>query len=161
MSMDVIDSRPVGGPKRLPRCNPQAHARSWLRAMIFGAQLRCPSCGEGHLYEDGRGKVVNYCPHCEEELYHHRASRMAPWFSAFLSAHFAIFAALAAAWLLHPPLWALAVPAMILWVGLTWLLMPPVKGMIVGLQWAFRLHGFQYAAMCKPRHPHKPHQQQT
>jgi len=159
--MEYHDSHPHPGGHVVARSNPAAHARSWLRAMLFGAQLRCPSCGKGHLYEDGRDKVVNYCPHCEEELYHHRASRMAPWFSAFLAAHFVVFLFLSANWLAHPALWVSIPPAALLWAGLTWLLTPHVKGVIVGLQWAFRLYGFQYAAMCKPRHPQAPARRQA
>ena len=31
-------------------------------------------------------------------------------------------------------------------LALTFALMPAVKGAIVGLQWALRMHGFDYAA---------------
>ncbi len=102
-----------------------------------------------------RLRVANYCPHCSEELYHHRANRMTPWFSAFLSAHFVVLAALLVQWVTGIGLWLLILPAIGLWGGLTWLLMPRVKGAVVGLQWAYRMHGFQYAAMCKPRHPRR------
>ena len=150
MSIGLIDSRPQTVQRNVP--NPRAHSRSWLRAMFNGARLRCPSCGEGRLYEEGL-KAVNFCSHCEEELYHHRASRMAPWISAFLAAHVALITAAFVNWLFAPSLLWLALPALPLWAGLTLLMLPSVKGAVIGVQWATRLHGFQYAAMCKPRHP--------
>ncbi len=156
MSMELTDSRLRPVRRETPGSNPEAHARSWPRAMLNGALLRCPSCGEGHLYDGGRLKVVNYCPHCEEELYHHRASRMAPWFSAFLAAHIVVLAAWIISWFAPLSLGWAALPALAVWAGLTWLLLPSVKGAVVGIQWATRMLGFQYAAMCKPRHPH-PH----
>jgi len=155
MSMELSDSRPRTAHKHTLRSNPRAHARSWVRAMLFGAQERCPSCGEGDIYQEGGGmKVVNYCPHCEEELYHHRASGMTPWISAFLAAHVVIITAFIVEWLTNLPLLWVAIPALVSMCLLTALLLPRVKGALVGLQWATRMHGFQYAAMCKPRHPH-------
>ncbi len=155
MTMQLTDSRLQDSRKDNPRGNPRAHSRSASRAMLHGMLLSCPACGEGRLYEDGsRLKVANYCPHCAEELYHHRANRMPPWFSAFLSAHFVVFMALLAEWATGAGLW-LSIPAVLVWGGLTWLFMPRVKGAIVGLQWAYRMHGFQYAAMCKPRQPRR------
>ncbi len=156
MTMQVTDSpsRPMK-PQGAAHANPRAHSRSALRAAFNGALGRCPSCGRGHLYaEGGRLQVVNFCPHCEEELYHHRANRMAPWFSLFLAGHVAVLLALLAEHLFAPGLWS-AAPALVVWGLLTWLLLPAVKGAIVGLQWAWRLYGFQYAAMCKPRHPRR------
>ncbi len=120
--------------------------------MFNGARLRCPACGEGRLFEEGL-KAVNYCPHCEEELYHHRAGRMTPWVSAFLAAHVVVIAVFLVEWLTSLPLVWTVLPALLAWAGLTWAVLPSVKGAIIGVQWATRLHGFQYAAMCKPRHP--------
>jgi len=168
MNVFFGDSRPQGARPARDAAgasvgNPKAHARSGLRAMAHGAMLRCPACGEGHLYEGRNGggnkgkslEVVNYCHSCEEELYHHRADRMAPWFSAFIAANVVLLIAWACSAFCEPPLWAI-VPALIAWGLLARLILPSVKGMIVGLQWAHRLYGFQYAAMCKPRHPHPP-----
>ena len=138
-----------------PGANPPPRRRSWLLAMLRGARCRCPSCGQAHLYAHGLS-VVDRCPSCGAELYHHRADRMGPLFAAFLALNLVIVVSL----ILDQ--WANLQEGSVLFVALAvgissfWLLLPAAKGMIVGLQWAWRLHGFQYAAMCRPRQPAAP-----
>ena len=42
----------------------------------------------------------------------------------------------------RPPLWLHAMIWLPLTVALALLILPPVKGALVGLQWALRMHGF-------------------
>ena len=132
--------------------NPRARGRSWWTALVRGAARCCPACGEGALYAHGL-QVVNYCPVCDEELYHQRADRIGPLFSAFLALNIAALVAFVADLLTAPAIWPLVVAGGIAWIVSFWLLLPVAKGMIIGLQWAWRLHGFQYAAMCRPHRP--------
>ena len=120
--------------------------------MWRGLLRRCPACGHGALF-GSFAKVADYCPHCHEELYHHRSDRMAPWSSAFLSAHVVVLPVLIAEWLWDLPFWQLVLAALPVWAGLSLLLLPSVKGAIVGMQWAARLNGFEYASMCRPDRP--------
>lgn len=115
--------------------------------MLRGARGRCPACGEGRLF--ARLLRVNaHCAHCDEELYHQRADRGAWPIAAFVALQVVMLAVLALQLFgLRLPLLAWAAP----WALLFALLLRPVKGAIIGLQWALRLHGFQYAAMCRPR----------
>jgi len=78
---------------------------------------------------------------------------MAPWSSAFLSAHVVVLPVLIAEWLWDLPFWQLVLAALPVWAGLSLLLLPSVKGAIVGMQWAARLNGFEYASMCRPDRP--------
>ncbi len=123
--------------------------RAWLPAMLRGARGRCPACGGGALFGQLL-QVRERCASCDEELYHQRADRLAWPLAAFVALQVVMLAMLALHLLdLRPPLWTWALP----WVALFALLLRPVKGAVIGLQWALRLHGFQYAAMCRPRRP--------
>jgi hypothetical protein len=56
--------------------------------------------------------------------------------------------------LLHPTDGAAFFAALTVGIAAFWLLLPVTKGALIGLQWAWRLHGFQYAALCRPYPPH-------
>jgi uncharacterized protein (DUF983 family) len=120
--------------------------RSWKQSMLRGAFGRCPNCGRGRLFRAFL-KVADTCPYCGEELFHHRADDAPPYFTIFITGHIIVPAVLVTEKLWHPPLilhftlWTIAT------LVLAFLLMPTVKGAIVGLQWALRMHGFEYAAM--------------
>ncbi len=135
--------------------NPCARGRSWWRAMMRGAAARCPACGRGALYAGGL-QVVNYCDHCREELYHQRAERLGPLFSAFLALNVAALAVFVADIAGDGALWPMIAAGGVTWILFFWLLLPAAKGMVIGLQWTWRLHGFQYAAMCRPHAPSRP-----
>lgn len=125
-----------------------------MKPMVFGADVRplssalskgwrgaCPSCGSGAMF--GRYLKVNHaCGNCGEELHHQRADDAPPYFTMFIVGHLVIPAALLTERLLVPPTWvhmALWIPAAI---GLSLALLPRVKGLLIGFQWANRMHGF-------------------
>ena len=131
----TLDSQPLG---------PADH-RSWKQAMWRGFTCSCPACGKGHMF--GRYlKVAETCDACGEELHHHRADDAPPYFTMFIVGHIVVPLVLvveklwAPPLLLHFTLWTLVT------LALTFALMPAVKGAVVGLQWALRMHGFDYAA---------------
>jgi uncharacterized protein (DUF983 family) len=115
------------------------------RAMLDGLRGRCPACGRGALF--GRYlKVQDACPACGEALHHHRADDAPPYFTILIVGHLIVGGILAVERAFSPPEWLHA----LLWLPLTlalalWLL-PRIKGAIVGLQWAFYMHGFEDAA---------------
>ncbi len=115
--------------------------RSTYQAMRHGAFFRCPSCGKGSLFKSYL-KVQDNCSHCKEELHHHRADDAPPYFTIFIVGHIILplLLAVEATWV--PPLWI----HVALWLPLTLILslslLPVIKGMIVGLQWALFMHGF-------------------
>src|SRR5262245_2766997 len=99
-------------------------------------------------------KVADCCPACGEELHHHRADDAPPYFTIFIVAHIVVPLVLIVERLWHPSLFlhiAIWIPVTL---GLALVLMPAVKGAIVALQWALKMHGFEYsasaAAMSKP-----------
>ena len=119
--------------------------RHVLRALSRGFAQRCPNCGTGALFRRYL-KVADRCPSCGEELHHQRADDAPPYFTIVVVGHVVVGGVLALERAVHPPLWVHAA----IWLPLTLLcsllLLPRIKGAIVGLQWALRMHGFGGAA---------------
>jgi len=125
---------------------PEAHAkpqaeRNTLQAMLRGLRHRCPNCGIGKLYTSYL-KVADRCPNCGEELFHHRADDAPPYFVMLITGHVLVGSVLSLEKWISPPTWAYAVVLGPLVLLLVLTLLPRVKGALVGLQWALRMHGF-------------------
>jgi uncharacterized protein (DUF983 family) len=110
--------------------------------MRRGFMGRCPQCGEGRMFR-AYLKVADVCPVCGEELHHHRADDAPPWLTMLIAGH--VLVALALVFEDYGP----AVPALVevlifgvLTLVLCLALLPRIKGMLIGLQWALRMHGF-------------------
>ena len=119
--------------------------RSWRQAMWRGARGTCPNCGKGHMFAKFL-KVANTCDSCGEELHHHRADDAPPYFTIFIVGHIVVPSVLMVEKLWRPPLAVHFTLWTIVTLALAFALMPIVKGAIVGLQWALRMHGFDYTA---------------
>jgi uncharacterized protein (DUF983 family) len=115
----------------------------WL-AMGRGFRGRCPHCGNGHLFRAFL-KVTDECPACHEDFTPQRADDFPAYLVILIVGHILVPIAL---WVEveYEPSTALQLA---IWVPLTLIsclaLLQPVKGAIVGLQWAFRMHGFGHA----------------
>ena len=110
-------------------------------ALINGLRCRCPQCGEGKLYTRYL-KVTDRCEACNEELYHHRADDGPAYLTILLVAHIIGFA-IHIMWVVwRPEPWVMATVLSVGAVALSLALLPRLKGMIVGIQWARRMHGF-------------------
>jgi uncharacterized protein (DUF983 family) len=120
-------------------------ARSWKQAIWRGFRHTCPQCGKGHMFRKFL-KVADTCDHCGEELHHHQADDAPPYFTMFIVGHIVVPLVLVVERLWHPALWLHFSLWTVVVLALTFALMPAVKGAIVGLQWALRMHGFDYAA---------------
>jgi uncharacterized protein (DUF983 family) len=126
MSVELDDKRP--------------HRDVW-RAMWDGFRERCPACGKSPLF--GRYlKVRDMCAGCGEALHHHRADDAPPYFTIMIVGHVIVGAILPVERLYAPPLWLHAAIWLPLTLALSLWLLPRIKGAIVGLQWAFYMHGF-------------------
>lgn len=115
--------------------------RSVLTSMLRGAKLACPSCGRGGMYRRYL-KVADQCPSCGEELHHHRADDAPSYFTIVIVGHVVVSLLLAVEMAYRPPLWLHAALWLPLTVLLALLLLPSIKGALVGLQWALLMHGF-------------------
>jgi len=114
-------------------------------SLFRGAALKCPACGKGAMFRRYL-KVSDSCPACGEELHHHRADDAPAYFTIVIVGHVVVSLVLAVEMAYRPELWI----HMALWLPLTvlmaLLLLPPIKGALVGLQWALRMHGFDPGA---------------
>lgn len=124
--------------------------RALRPALLRGWRGRCPSCGGGPLM-DGYLEVRRTCAACGEPLHHHRADDLPAWATILIVGHVMGFALLSVEMNLRPPLWVhwAIWPAVTL--GLSFYLLPRIKGMVVGMQWAWRMHGFDAEGDARPR----------
>ncbi len=123
--------------------------RDVMRAMLHGLRGRCPSCGKGAMFTSYL-KVADRCPSCGEELHHHRADDAPPYFTILIVGHIIVGGVLSFERAFAPPSWvhlAIWLPATLI---SSLLLLPRVKGALVGLQWALYMHGFEGAARQEP-----------
>jgi uncharacterized protein (DUF983 family) len=116
-------------------------ARPLAGAMRRGAALKCPACGRGRLF-GAYLKVAHACPACGQELHHHRADDAPPYFTIVIVGHIIVAGALALERALSPASWMHFVLWIPLTLALSLLLLPRIKGALIGLQWANRMHGF-------------------
>lgn len=110
-------------------------------ALMRGARCLCPACGSGSMFSSYL-KVTPFCATCGEELYHHRADDAPPYAVIFVVGHIVVPLMVLVEELYRPEVWV----HLSLWLPLTLVLclalLPPLKGMLVNLQWALRMHGF-------------------
>ncbi|PZN00827.1 MAG: hypothetical protein DIU76_12025 [Bacillota bacterium] len=114
------------------------------RALLNGFRGRCPACGNGRMFRAFL-KVNDSCPSCGEELHHHQADDAPAYFDIAIVGHVVVPMALAVETAFAPAYWihlALWLPVTL---GLSLGLLQPIKGAIVGWQWANRMHGFEAA----------------
>lgn len=115
--------------------------RSITNAMWRGAKCKCPSCGEGNMFR-AYLKVSDECTHCGEVLSHHRADDLPPYIAIVIVGHILIGAMLhlEMEWTISPMTYLMVL--MPLGIIMPLAMLPSIKGSVVGLQWAQRMHGF-------------------
>ena len=123
---------------------PQQQSVSLAQAMWRGFRMGCPNCDRGRLF--GRFlKVVDHCPECGEELFHHRADDLPAYLVIVIIGHLIVPGILAVEIAYRPAYWV----HFSIWLPLTIIgalsLLQPIKGAIVGLQWQLGMHGFEEA----------------
>lgn len=110
-------------------------------AILRGWRRRCPACGTGPMMK-GFLKVRDTCTVCGEELHHHRADDGPAYLTILVVGHL-MAPLLGAAYMMYRPdpmvlsaIFAIGTVSASLW------LLPRFKGLMVGFQWAKRMHGF-------------------
>lgn len=135
-------SAPAAIPPTLPAdALPDADDRPLGQAMWRGWRRRCPACGSGPMLQ-GYLKVREHCPVCDEALHHHRADDGPAYLTIVVVGKlltpllFWVFVAY------RPDPLVMATLFGTLAVALSLYLLPRLKGMLVGIQWSRRMHGF-------------------
>lgn len=127
-------------------------ARSLWNAMWNSFRGKCPKCGEGKLFSSFL-KIAPECTHCGAEMHHHRADDLPAYLVVVIVGHVVVGAFMGveatstlSTWQ-HLAIWAPLTVVMA--VGL----LRPVKGAVVGLQWALYMHGFGEEHEALETHP--------
>lgn len=110
-------------------------------AMLRGWRRRCPKCGAGPMFR-GYLKVRDTCPVCGQELHHHRADDGPAYLTILIVGHLLAPALMFTFVKFRPEPIVMITGFTIGTVALSLYLLPRLKGALVGLQWANRMHGF-------------------
>lgn len=110
-------------------------------AMFSGWRRRCPNCGSGPMFRSYL-KVRDTCQVCRQEFHHHRADDGPAYLTILIVGHLMAPALFWAFTTFRPEPLVLASTFTVGCVGLSLYLLPRLKGMIVAIQWARRMHGF-------------------
>ena len=109
-----------------------------LTAMRRGWRGRCPRCGEGALFGSFL-KMQSHCPSCSLALEPFRADDAPAYFTIFAVGHIIVPLVLAfEKYAEEPALWLHAALWLPLSIGLALLLLPRIKGAVIGLLWSHR-----------------------
>ena len=121
--------------------SPPEDDRPLVPALKKGWQRRCPNCGSGPLLR-GYLKVRESCPVCGEALHHQRADDGPAYLTILIVGHLLAPLLLFTYMKWRPEPLVMAVGFTIGTVALSLYLLPRLKGALVALQWANRMHGF-------------------
>jgi uncharacterized protein (DUF983 family) len=127
--------------KTWTRDSAQGEKRNVWTAIKRGFRGRCPRCGEGKLFRAFL-KVDNNCSVCGLDFTPHRADDLPAYLVIVIVGHIVVPTALLIETNYSPPVaLQLAIYLPVTLVA-SLLLLQPVKGAVVGIQWALRMHGF-------------------
>jgi uncharacterized protein (DUF983 family) len=115
--------------------------RDVWQAIKRGFRGRCPRCGQGKLFRAFL-KTADSCSNCGQDFTPHRADDLPAYLVIVIVGHIVVPLALMIETNYSPPV-ALQLA---IYLPLTFVaslaLLQPVKGAVVGMQWALRMHGF-------------------
>jgi len=110
-------------------------------AMRRGFRCRCPRCGEGKLFRAFL-KVADHCSACGLDFSPHRADDLPAYLVIIIVGHIVVPIALWVETNYSPAVWLQLAIYLPITFASSLLLLQPVKGAVVGFQWALRMHGF-------------------
>jgi uncharacterized protein (DUF983 family) len=110
-------------------------------ALKRGFRGRCPRCGQGKLFRAFL-KTADNCSLCGLDFTPHRADDLPAYLVIVIVGHIVVPTALLIETNFAPPVWL----QLSIYLPFTFFaslaLLQPVKGAVVGLQWALHMHGF-------------------
>jgi uncharacterized protein (DUF983 family) len=118
-----------------------AEKRDVWTSIKRGFRGRCPRCGEGKLFRAFL-KVDNNCSVCGLDFTPHRADDLPAYLVIVIVGHVVVPLALMIETNYSPPVALQLAVYLPFTLVASLLLLQPVKGAVVGMQWALRMHGF-------------------
>ena len=128
-------------PKIWTRESASVEKRDVWTAMKRGFRGRCPRCGEGKLFRAFL-KVDNNCSVCGLDFTPHRADDLPAYLVIVIVGHIVVPTALIIETDYSPPVGLQLAIYLPVTLVASLALLQPVKGAVVGMQWALRMHGF-------------------
>ena len=110
-------------------------------ALKRGLRGRCPRCGQGKLFRAFL-KVADHCSVCGLDFTPHRADDLPAYLVIVIVGHLLVPIILWIETDYSPPVWLQLSIYLPFTLVASLLLLQPVKGAVVGMQWALRMHGF-------------------
>jgi uncharacterized protein (DUF983 family) len=119
----------------------QVERRNVWTALKRGFRGRCPRCGEGKLFRAFL-KTADHCSACGQDFTPHRADDLPAYLVIVIVGHIVVPLALMIETNYSPPVaLQLAIYLPLTFIA-SMILLQPVKGAVVAVQWALRMHGF-------------------
>src|SRR4029079_14357667 len=115
--------------------------RDLWTALKRGFRCRCPRCGQGKMFRAFL-KVDDHCSVCGLDFTPHRADDLPASLVIVIVGHIVVPLALWIETDYSPPVWLQLAIYLPITFASSLLLLQPVKGGVVGFQWALRMHGF-------------------
>ena len=123
------------------RDSASAEKRDLWTAMKRGFRSRCPRCGQGKLFRAFL-KVDDHCSVCGLDYTPHRADDLPAYLVIVIVGHIVVPLVLMIETNYSPPVALQLAIYLPLTLFASLALLQPVKGAVVGMQWALRMHGF-------------------
>jgi uncharacterized protein (DUF983 family) len=114
-----------------------AEKRSIILGMRRGATLRCPHCGQGALYR--KYLKIQPCPACGHDNLRYPADDAPPYFTILIVGHLVVAPMLFFPWIWQANTALVLATVLPILMILILLLLPVVKGAVVGLHWALEV----------------------
>jgi uncharacterized protein (DUF983 family) len=135
--METVSGKPVVWKRETG----PAEKRDLWTALKRGLRCRCPRCGEGKLFRAFL-KVDDHCAVCALDFTPHRADDLPAYLVIVIVGHIVVPLALMIETNYSPPVALQLSIYLPITLIASLLLLQPVKGAVVGVQWALRMHGF-------------------
>ena len=135
--METVSTRPVVWSRETGAIE----KRDVWTALKRGFRGRCPRCGEGKLFRAFL-KVDDNCSVCALDFTPHRADDLPAYLVIVIVGHLVVPLALLIETNYSPPVALQLEIYLPMTLILSLVLLQPVKGAVVGIQWALRMHGF-------------------
>ena len=111
------------------------------RSIKRGLLNTCPACGSGRLFRAFL-KPVDVCSSCGSEMFHERSDDLPPYIVILVLGHVVLTLYLLTDTLLPESLWIRFSVWLPIIIASAFIIIQPIKGGVIGLQWALRMHGF-------------------
>ncbi len=123
----------------------------FARSLLRGARGSCPECGGGRMFYRYL-KVSPTCDACGHDLDRYPSDDGPAYFTILIVGHLVVAPMLLFSFIWKAPIWVVVPTVLISLLVLTMLVLPRVKGGVVGLHHALRIHRGDSALHTADRH---------